>query len=236
MESREAPTPGQDASWAALRDRVSITLRPVGSPVSVGFFGLAAASLTLGGLQLGWIPLNQARQVGLIVMGFAFLAQLLAAIFSLLARDATSGTAMTTLALTWLVTGLILVTGQPGATSRALGLFLLFSAIAMALSAATAALSKLVPALIFATAALRFLATALHQLTDALAWQRTAGVIGLLLCALALYGAWAADLEAAVKKPVLPLGRRGRARVAVQGSLFEEVQNIANEPGVRQQL
>src|SRR4051812_37481222 len=46
-------TPGEDAAWDGLRERVAITLRPIGAPTSIGFFGLAAATLCVAGLQLG---------------------------------------------------------------------------------------------------------------------------------------------------------------------------------------
>src|SRR5215212_3549323 len=130
-------TPGEDAAWRSLRERLVIVLRPVGAPTSIGFFGLAAASLPFSGLQLGWVPIDQGRQVALVMIGFAFLAQAVAAVFGLLARDGTAATAMATLALTWLVAGWVMNTSPPGGTSRALGLFLIFSGSAMALIAVT---------------------------------------------------------------------------------------------------
>src|SRR5436190_18363140 len=48
-------TPGEESAWNALRERVVISLRPIGAPTSLGFIGLAGASLTLTGLQLGWV-------------------------------------------------------------------------------------------------------------------------------------------------------------------------------------
>jgi len=39
-----------------------------------------------------------------------------------------------------------------------------------------------------------------------------------------------------MKKPVLPIGRRGSGAVAVHGSLIEQVGGVAIEPGVRTQL
>jgi len=145
-------TPAEDAAWNALRERVTISLRPIGAPTSIGFFGLAAASLVLSALQLSWVEPGESREVALELIGFVFLAQLLAAIFSYLGRDGIAGTGTATLALIWLVVGLTLYTAQPGATSA------------------------------------------------------------------------------------LPLGRRGKGKVAVQGSLLEQVQQIATRPGVRQQL
>jgi uncharacterized protein len=229
-------TPGEDAAWRSLRDRLVISLRPVGAPTSIGFFGLAAASLPFSGLQLGWVRPEQGHQVALIMIGFAFLAQALAAVFSLLARDGTAATAMATLALTWLVVGWVMETAPPGATSRALGLLLIFSGSAMTLIAVTAALSKLVPAAVFLVAAVRFFSTAGYHLTGVAGWQRTAGVIGLLLFLLAMYAAWATNLEDAAGRTVLPLGRRGKGRAALTGSLLEQTKEVVTEPGVREQL
>ncbi|MDG4820858.1 GPR1/FUN34/YaaH family transporter [Asanoa sp. WMMD1127] len=218
------------------RDRLTIVLRPVGAPTSIGLFGLAGATLPLSGLQLGWIGADQGHQVALALIGFAFVAQLVAAVFSLLARDGTIGTAMATLALTWLVVGLVLVTSRPGATSPALGLFLLVSGSVMTLLALSAALGKLVPALVFLLAALRFFATASYELSGSVAWERTAGVIGVVLFAVAMYAAWAANLEDVRGRTVLPLGRHGKGRTALSGARSDQVADISTEPGVRQQL
>src|SRR5690242_5722443 len=229
-------TPGEDAAWRSLRERVVISLRPVGAPTSIGFFGLAAASLPFSGLQLGWVRPEQGHQVALVMIGFAFLAQALAAVFSLLARDGTAATAMATLALTWLVVGWVMVTTPPGTTSGALGLLLIFSGCAMTLIAVTAALSKLVPAVVFLVAALRFFTTAGYHLSGATGWVRTGGVSGLILFLLAMYAAWATNLEDAVGRTVLPLGRRGKGKTAVTGSLLEQTKEVVTEPGVREQL
>src|SRR5256714_4531103 len=188
-------TPGEDTAWNALRERVVISLRPIGAPTSIGFLGLAAASLTLTGLQLGWVPEAEGKHLALVLIGFVFLAQLLAAIFSFLARDGTAATAMATLALTWLVVGLVLYTSAPGATSPALGLFLLFAGTAMALSGLTAALSKLVPAVVFLLASIRFFLTGGYHLTGGTGWKVAGGYVGVLLVVVAVYAAGAAGLE-----------------------------------------
>jgi succinate-acetate transporter protein len=229
-------TPGEAAAWEALRERVSIVVRPIGAPMSIGFFGLAAPTFVLAGLQLGWVAPAQGKDVALVLLGFAFVAQILASILSFLARDGTAGTAMGTLALTWLVIGATLWTSAPGATSDALGLFLVFASVAMALCASTAALSKLVPATVFAVASLRFVLTGVYELSGDEVWEDVAGIVGLVLFALALYAAWAAALEEALGRTVLPLGRRGQGKVAVHGSLLEQVAKTPNEPGVRTQL
>jgi hypothetical protein len=61
--------------------------------------------------------------------------------------------------------GLVQFSTPPGSTSDALGLFLVFSALAMTCTGLTASLSKIGIATVFLTAALRFLLGGIHQLT-----------------------------------------------------------------------
>ncbi|MFI5708824.1 hypothetical protein [Kribbella sp. NPDC051620] len=229
-------TPAESSAWALLQDRVSINLHPIGGPMSIGLYGLAAATLSLAGLQLGWISPREGPNVALTLIGFAFLAQFLAAVLSFLGRDGAVATAMTVLALTWLVTGLMLHRSAPGATSDALGLFLLFTGTAMILAAVTAATSKLVTAAVFGLAAVRFLVAGGYELSGSQAWERTSGVLGLLLFVVAIYAAFAAGLEDAMGRTILPLGRRGQGKVAMHGSLLEQVSQVPNQPGVRTRL
>src|SRR4051812_29386204 len=230
---RSAP---QEPAWDSFPDRLSITLRPVASPVSLGLFGLAAATLVMSGLQLGWVEPSEGRTASFVLMGFAFVAQLLASLVAMSARDGVVATAMGVLSLTWLVFGLTLFTSTPGSTSDALGLFLVFSGAAMVLTALTASMGKVVPALVFATAGLRFLFTAVYEFSASGAWKRVSGIVGLILFALAMYTAWAAQLEDATGKTVLPIGRRNTGAVALEGSLLEQTGRIRNEPGVRRML
>lgn len=234
-DSRDHTTASEQA-WDGLRERISIQLRPIGTPVAMGFLGLAAATLTLSSLQLEWVPISDGKNVALALLGFAFLAQGTAAIFSFLARDGTVASAMAVLGLSWLVIGLVMLTSPPGSTSKALGVFLLFTASAVALSAATTSLSKLVPALVFLIAAVRFLLVAIYQLDGSKDWSHAAGIVGLVLFALAMYAAWAAELEDALGKPALPLGRRRKSKTAMYGSLLEQVKEVPHEPGVRKPL
>jgi succinate-acetate transporter protein len=221
---------------SGVHQPVVITLRPIGSPTSLGLYGLGAASWTLAGLQLGWIPAQQGKSVALVLLGFAFVAQLLASVFGFLGRDGTVGTAMAVLSLTWLALGSILHSSPPGTTSKTLGLFLLFIATTMVLVSITAATSKRVLAAVFLLAALRFAATGGYELSGGTGWERLAGVLGLALVALALYTAFGAGLEDALGRTVLPLGRRGPGKVATDGSLPEQVSQVPTEPGVRTKL
>ena len=198
-----------------------IMLRPLGNPLPLGFLALAGGTLLVAGLQLEWLQPIDGAQVGIILIAFVFPLQLVASVFGFLARDVVAGTGMGLLAGTWLSIGLVTLTGEPGATSDALGLFLLLAAIAMLVPASAAAAGKLVAAAVLATTALRFATTGLYQLTAADGWKTTAGIVGLALCALAVYAALAMALEDASRRTVLPLGRRA---------------GIDAEPGVREQL
>jgi succinate-acetate transporter protein len=229
-------TPGEDGAWEALRERVAIVLRPIGAPMSIGFFGLAAATFVLSGLQLGWVAQSESTEVAVVLVAFAFPAQLVAGVFSFLARDGVAATAMLVLGFSWLVVGAVLWMAQPGSTSDVLGLFLIFTCVAMSLCMATAAVSKVVPAVVFGVAALRFGFAGVYELSSHHAWEDASGVVGLGLFALALYTAWAAALEEAQGRSVLPLGRRGKGKIALHGSLLEQVKEVPTEPGVRTQL
>ena len=50
-----------------------------------------------------------------------------------------------------------------------------------------------------ATAGLRFLLTGIYQLSGAETWENIAGFVGLFLAALAIYAAYAAEYEDALK-------------------------------------
>lgn len=231
----ERPT-GEQQAREDLVSHVTLGLRPVASPVPLGFFGLAAATLVLSALQLGWIAPGEGRTVALALLGFAFAAQVLTGIVAYAARDVVVATAMSVLGLTWLVSGLVLHDAKPGSTSDGLGVFLLSSGAAVALCGAVACIGKVVPGTVLLVAALRILLTAGYELGGGNGWKSAAGVTGVVVFVLALYAAAAAMLEGALGKPVLPFGRRRRGRIAVTGGLFDQVQGIANEPGVRMQL
>jgi succinate-acetate transporter protein len=236
MLDERAETSAVDEARRRVESLTRIVVRPIASPTGLGLFGLAAATLVVSGLQLGWAGKTEGSKVGLILIAFPFLAQLLASIWSALARDGVATTGMGVLALTWLSVGLVLLSSSPGEKSDALGLLLLVSALAMLLTGVVASLSKLAVAAVFVTAALRFGLTALDQLSGNEFWEDAAGVVGLVLFALAIYGAFASELEDAQGKTVLPLGRRMKGRLALDGSFDEQMRQAPNEPGVRQQL
>jgi succinate-acetate transporter protein len=125
---------------------------------------------------------------------------------------------------TWLSVGLVMLTSPAGSTSDALGLFLLLAGLAMLVPAIAAASGKLVAVAVLGTTALRFACTGMYELTASKTWEDVAGVVGLVLCGVAVYAALAIALEEARRATVLPTGRRGAGL------------DVAHEPGVRSQL
>ena len=220
----------------AVEHAARIVLRPIGNPLPLGFLALAGGTLLVSGLQLGWLQQEEGQQVALILLAFVFPLQLVASIFGFLARDVVAGTGMGVLAGTWLSIGLIQLTSPPGSTSDPLGMFLLLAAVAMLVPAAASATGKLVPALVLVTTAARFATTGLYEITASATWQDVAGIVGLVLCAFAVYAALAMALEDAKRKTVLPLGRRSFGAESVGGNLHEQLERIEREAGVREQL
>jgi succinate-acetate transporter protein len=160
----------------------------------------------------------------------------LASVFGYVARDVVAGTAMGVLAGTWLSIGLVTLTGKPGATSDPLGVLLLLAAVAMTIPATAAAAGRVVPALVLTTTALRFATTGLFQITAASTWKDVAGIVGLVLCGLAVYAAAAMAIEDARGETVLPLGRRGAGATSLGAPFAEQLGRLEHEAGVREQL
>jgi uncharacterized protein len=201
-----------------------VMLRPIGNPLPLGFLALAGGTLLVSGLQLGWLSDSQGQDVALILIAFVFPLQLVAAGFGFLGRDVVAGTGMGILCGTWLSIGVVTLTSAPGSTSDALGLFLLLAAVAMLVPTAAAASGKLVAVAVLATTALRLACTGIYQLSASDTWKDIAGVVGLALCAIAVYAALAVALEDARRATVLPTGRRGAGR------------DVEEEAGIRPQL
>jgi succinate-acetate transporter protein len=216
--------------------RARIVLRPIASPLPLGFLALSAATMLVSGLQLGWLGVDQGKPVALILIAFVVPLQVVASVLGFLARDGAAGTGMGILAGTWLSVGLVTLAGRPGATSDALGLLLLVASVGMLVPASAALRGKLVPAAVLCTTSLRFLLTGLFQLTASGTWADAAGVVGLFLGALAVYAAFALELEDAARRTLLPVGRRGAGASALTADLDGQLSNVAREPGVRTQL
>jgi succinate-acetate transporter protein len=86
--------------------------------------------------------------------------------------------------------------------------------------------------------ACRFALTGIYQgsLGGGPVTATVAGWIGLPLAAFSLHGGLALLLEDGAQRTVLPVGRRGRARSSLEGSLTHQMDAAEREAGVRRQL
>ena len=114
-------TPGEQAAREQLAARTTIALRPLAGPLAVGFFGLAAATFVMSGLQLGWIEPAEGKQVALCILAFTVPLQLGASIVGFLARDGVAATGMGLLSGSWAVVGLVTFTGRPSGRAPGAG-------------------------------------------------------------------------------------------------------------------
>ena len=166
-----------------------VVLRPLATPLPLGFLALALATTVFGAVQLGWVPPDQGRVAALTALGATVPLQLTAAVVGFLTRDPVAATGMGVLTGTWAAVGLTTLTAPPGTASPGLGVLLLTAGVAMLVPAAAAAPSKLAPAAVMALAATRFAVTGVYEATGSAAWQTAAGWDGLLLALVALYTA-----------------------------------------------
>jgi succinate-acetate transporter protein len=231
-DARAAARHGTDSEGGATR----IFLRPIASPLALGFLALGGATLVLSGLQLGWFAPQESSHVALALMAFGAPLQLLSSIFGFLARDPAVATGMGILAASWLTIGLVKLNSAPAATSTVLGVFLVFTGAALLIPAVGAAFGKLVPAIVLLTAAARFFLTGLYRLSASPSLQYAAGIVGLILLGVAFYAALALTIEDVRRKTVLPVLRVGAGKTALEGGVEDQNEGIGNEAGVREQL
>jgi uncharacterized protein len=176
---------------------------------------------------------TQAVAVGLILLAAPFVLQLLASVFSYLARDGATGAAVGVLATSWAAIGLVHIVSPPGERSGALGLLLVAAGGVLALSALAIFAVKPLPALVFSLAAARFMLGGIYELGGTSTWRNIAGVVGLVVLGLAAYSLLAFELEGEQRKPVLPTFRRASGAAAISDGVAAQVDGVAHEPGVR---
>jgi succinate-acetate transporter protein len=136
----------------------------------------------------------------------------------------------------WLVTGGLSLLSPPGSGSPALGVFLFFASGAVLVPAAAALFGKVVAAVAFGLAAARFVLTGVYEYYGGAGWEHASGWAGLAVCAVALYAAFAFELEDTRHHTILPVLRWGSGRRAMDGNVPAELRGVAHEAGVREQL
>ncbi|MFF0434335.1 GPR1/FUN34/YaaH family transporter [Streptomyces sp. NPDC004327] len=216
-----------------LRSMTRINLRPIASPMPLGFFTIAIASVMTGCLQLGLFDEAARGAVAFTVLP-AFVLQLLVSVLAFGARDVIAATLMAVFAGSWLPYALIMLSGAPDGL-RVLGVFnlalLCFGALMTAVTRPKRALW-----LVLAVSLPRWAATGLSGITGAEWLTRTSGALGLAVALVAMYTAFALMLEDMRSEQVLPIGRSGPAHLAVEGDLSVQLRNLERQAGVRRTL
>lgn len=225
--------PSQDVELAS---RTRVVLRPVASPLPLGFFAFGVAIVLTTLLDLGAFPVRDSHEVAVLLLAFTGPLELLAAVFALLARDVGAGTSLGVFGATWVSYGTALLLTVPGSRSPVLGSFFLALCVVL-LALAVASLSgKPALGLLLLLAFLRFAATGLYEILGASWLQTAAGGVGALLALVSFYGGLALLIEDSQGRIVLPTGRRGRASESLEAGLGAQLASLESEAGVRNQL
>ncbi|MGG8407814.1 GPR1/FUN34/YaaH family transporter [Streptomyces sp. 12297] len=234
-EGPDAPIrpPGGRHHEPDLRAMTRITLRPIASPMPLGFYSVAIASIIVGCFQLGLFEDGAQRAVALAILP-AFLLQLLVGFLAFGARDVLAATLMACFSGMWLASSLVLAV-EPTGGAEVLGVLNLCFAL-FALMMASVATPKRALWLVLCTAVPRFTVAAAANLTGVHWIAAVSGALGLLLAAAAMYAAFALMLEDMRGQEVLPLGRSGPAHQAVHGDLTVQLRNLERHAGVRRTL
>ncbi|WP_328967842.1 GPR1/FUN34/YaaH family transporter [Streptomyces sp. NBC_00239] len=216
-----------------LRSMTRINLRPIASPMPLGFFTIAIASVMTGCLQLGIFDETARSAVALTVLP-AFALQLLVSFLAFGARDVIAATLMAVFAGSWLPYSLIMLSGAADGL-QVLGVFnlalLCFGALMTAVTRPKRALW-----FVLAVSLPRWAATGLAGITGVEWLTRMSGALGLVVALVAMYTAFALMLEDMRSEQVLPIGRSGPAHLAVEGDLSVQLRNLERQAGVRRTL
>ncbi|MCA1834834.1 MAG: GPR1/FUN34/YaaH family transporter [Actinobacteria bacterium] len=218
------------------QDATRIVLRPIASPLPLGFLGLVVGSLLISALQLHWVPAAQRHELAIGLLAFTVPVQLIACLYGFLCRDVVASTGLGVLGGTWATLGVSLLTSPSGTTDPGLGIMLVVAAGALLVPATAALTSKVVATLVLVLAAARFAITGGYELTGAAVWQYASGVCGIVVAGVAVYAALAAEVDSATRRSVLPMLRPAHGQRAISGRLPEQVETLGREAGVREQL
>jgi uncharacterized protein len=215
---------------------VSIFVRPLGSPVVLGFFAFAVGMFMLGVQSLHWVKASEYETVGFVLIAFVFPLELIAGVIAYFTRDTLAATVLSLFATSWLLLGILLATSPPHELNHAVGFFLFaFSSATLSL-AIVAVTGKPLFSLLLTLSTARAILAGIYQFGAGQTVNGAAGVVALTLCAIAVYGGLALLFEDVLQETRLPVFRRGAARAAIEGDLRAQLRRLEGEAGVRQQL
>lgn len=223
---------------ASLEDAANtrIVLRPLATPLPLGFLGLFVATMLLAGGELGWVPHGQEKLMLVGVLALTVPVQAIACVYGFLVRDLVAGTGMGILFGTWGLLAAALLLTPPGSREPGLAWALVLAGVALCVPAVAALESKVLAGAVNLTTALRWWLTAAYEWGAPHDVKLAAGAAGVLLGLLALYAALAFEVEDQARRTVLPTFRRSSGLEAMNGDLSAQVNHAHNEAGVRKQL
>ena len=227
---------GKSDDQRKVEEITRIVLRPLASPLPLAFFTFGVGSILQSAFQFGVVPQDESRNMALIFGAIIFPSMFLAAVFAFLSRETLGATALGLISFSWLAASLVTFTSAPDPTSAALGVLDLAHAVVLLLLGAIGLLGKPLLSAVILLAFFRYGLNGLYELTASPAAQTAFGVVGCAIFVAALYGGLALGLEDVRHRTVLPFGRRGEARDAIEGGIAEQVGPVEREAGVRKQL
>jgi uncharacterized protein len=181
-------------------DHTRIMLRPIGSALPLGFFAFAIGMLLLGCSAIGWIPVSEQKDVGMLLIAFVFPLELIATIVAFLARDTLGATTLGLFATSWLALGWADRSSPPGSTSVTLGIYLFGFATAAFLLAALSTRGKPFFSVLLAVAVARMVLAGVYESGGSHEWLKIGGGFAIGLAALTFQG-YDAQLERLEAEP-----------------------------------
>ncbi|MFI2645389.1 GPR1/FUN34/YaaH family transporter [Streptomyces sp. NPDC018610] len=224
------PAPGNGPEAA------TVTVRPYGNPLPLGFFSFGIGMALLSGTALGVISGDQVRPMGILLAVFVFPLQFLAAVMAFLTRDTAAAAALGLFATSWAAQGVLHIVAPRQQTSVALGMYLSAFALMLLPLAVTGFLGKTLLGAVLSVSTVRAALAAAYQLGAPHTLELANGAAASLLVALALYAGTAFLVEDLRQRTVLPIRRRGEAKRAIESDLGDQHSRLPREPGIRKQL
>jgi succinate-acetate transporter protein len=219
-----------------IHPQVRVVVRPYGSSIPLGFFSFGIGMFLYAALNAPWVKATQGHSIGLLLAAFVAPLEIVATIFAFLARDTVAAATLGLFAGSWFAGGLATMQAKPGELDPAFGYFLIAFTIVVVLLAGAALLGKPFIAVLLLVSAARALLSAAYELGAGATWNHIGGWVALGIFCIAMYGGIAFLLEDALGRTVLPLGRRGGSREAVEGRLSDQLRGLEDEAGVRHTL
>ncbi|MFC8712198.1 MULTISPECIES: GPR1/FUN34/YaaH family transporter [unclassified Streptomyces] len=213
----------------------TVTVRPYGNPLPLGFFAFGIGMFLLAGISLGLIGGDQMRPAGILLAVFVFPLEFLAAVMAFLSRDTAAAAALGLFATSWAAQGVLHIAAPDQDRSVATGMYLGAFALMLVPLAVTGFLGKTLLGAVLSVSAVRTALAAADELGAPEAVRLADAAAALLLVLLALYAGTAFLLEDLRRRTVLPVRRRGEAR-RVMEEADDRADRPPREPGVRGQL